>query len=736
MISKYFCSRVLALAAIGATLVGCDSIKDVRSTPSTPLPDDTVVLQGTVSGLSSKRPVVLINNGQLTGSIGVAAPPPAESNESLNGVTPFTFGTLPVGTPYNITVYQNPIGKSCSVKSGGTGTLTKGVQTNVVIECINVGTRYSMTVTLAKSFSDSENAQVVLTTEERIYRINPAGALSVTFTDVLFNPTPSPQGFNWNVVASNTVGGTLNKCPVTHATNVSGATITNPTANVTDVSVAACQFTIGGTVSYSPVVSGGAAPATPPQGLVVELRDLGENTVQTQAYSGTWGGTFNFTDANGPIQFVSNRKAIYSVAVKTHPAGMYCLVVNPMAILYAPTLTSNPTNITSPVVQCRETPTLAANQLRGVYRHSTTTFKRTPTSDPVTSTYNALDFSKQNTASSNMIALFPNGTFIYGTHANTVQIERGFYNYDSAAKTLKFTLNADTNTSIAFPSNFSPANANSPAAVATTTPGMSALPGATRPGNGRTAVDVTMTNVSIVGGEVTGTFSGCQYYSLPTSPTAPLPACNSGDSSVASNASIDWTLTAPPSREHEMTGAWLAQDSRRLWVFDKETYYGTHVGVVGVYAMNDACFTMPDVSVSSGIYTRRPSINGCYPWPRPATGQQPPYSLSGFVESVDTKVPQFIGSGAGQVDIGTLPDYMSRIPGGAQAVDGRSPSPIRFHIAAPADFFATAPAEYFPEPAASEPSPLEGCTTEILGIRTTLNAVPIHKPIYFCRFVP
>jgi hypothetical protein len=180
-----------------------------------------------------------------------------------------------------------------------------------------------------------------------------------------------------------------------------------------------------------------------------------------------------------------------------------------------------------------------------------------------------------------------------------------------------------------------------------------------------------------------------------------------------------------------MTGAWLAEDSRRLWVFDRETYYGTHVGVVGIYTMNDACFTMPSVSASSGLYTRRPSINGCYPWPRAGTGQSPPYLLSGFVESVDTKVPQFAGSGAGQVDIGTLPEYMARIPGGAQAIDGRSPSPMVFHIAPAADFYDAAPAEYFP---AGQDT--NWCDTEILGIRATLNAVPIHKPVYFCRFVP
>nr|PZN63478.1 MAG: hypothetical protein DIU62_11035 [Pseudomonadota bacterium] len=227
-------------------------------------------------------------------------------------------------------------------------------------------------------------------------------------------------------------------------------------------------------------------------------------------------------------------------------------------------------------------------------------------------------------------------------------------------------------------------------------------------------------------GRISGTFSGCQYHAVPV---GPLPACTDA-SDHSPEASMGWVLTAPPSVPGQMTGAWLAADSRRLWVFDRETYYGTHVGIVGVYTMNDACFTMPDVTMSSGLYTRRPSINGCYPWPRPATNQSPPYSLSGFVESVDFKFPQFIGSGAGQVDIGTLPEYMARIPGGSQAIDGRSPSPTYFHIATPDQFYAEAPAMYFP------PEPTDWCNTEILGIRSTLNGVPIHKPVYFCRFVP
>jgi hypothetical protein len=730
MIATNIGSRILALALAGAVLAGCDSIRDVRDEPSTPLPAQSAVLQGTVSGLSSKRPVTLTYNGTLSGSVGVAAPPPTEANEELQGVTPFAFATLPVGTAYNIQVYEQPRGKNCEVISGGTGVLDDDVETHVVVQCSNVGTRYSMTVNLHPAFASAPGAQVVLTTEERIYRINPAPTDTVAvFPDVLFNPTPSPQGFNWNVVASNTLGGTLNKCPVTNSTNVAAnGTITNPTGNITNVSVGACTFTIGGSVSYSPAFTGAPTPATPPTGLVLELRDLGENTVRTQPYAGAWGGTFTISEGATPVQFVSNRNAIYSIAVNTHPDGMHCVVVTPMAILFAPTLTSNPVNIgptspppqTFPSVQCRELPA-PDRQLRGVYRHITSSWQRSDTAPLQVVTYDALDFSKQNTASSNVIALFENGTYIYGTHANTTQIEHGFYDYDPVGGTLRFTLNADTNTSLQFPSIFNPSNATSAAAAATTTPGMSALPG--RELVSGVARYVTMQGVNTAtAGVISGTFNGAQTLVTGSGPTA--------TTTVEPDATMGWVLEAPNSITSQMTGAWLAQDSRRLWVFDRETYYGFHAGVVGVYALNDACFTMPDVSVASGLYTRRPSINGCYPWPRPATGQQPAYTFQGIVESIDLKVPQFIGSGTGQVDIGTLPQYMARLPGGSQAADGRSPSPMYFHIAPPADFYDAAPAQYFPT------APTDWCTTEILGIRATLNGVPIHKPVYFCRFVP
>ena len=99
-------------------------------------------------------------------------------------------------------------------------------------------------------------------------------------------------------------------------------------------------------------------------------------------------------------------------------------------------------------------------------------------------------------------------------------------------------------------------------------------------------------------------------------------------------------------------------------------------------------------------------------------------------------VPQFTGA---------LPGFIGRVPGGQTASDGRSPSPTMFLIA-PASTYATAVAgthfTEIAEPASRYFDDLddvgfveftEWCQTEILGIRATLNSLPINSPVYFCR---
>jgi hypothetical protein len=141
--------------------------------------------------------------------------------------------------------------------------------------------------------------------------------------------------------------------------------------------------------------------------------------------------------------------------------------------------------------------------------------------------------------------------------------------------------------------------------------------------------------------------------------------------------------------------------------------------------MNDACFTMEDLHASGGIYTRRGSGTGCYPFARPAPGQVPGYTL-GTGESTDLTV---FGPATTAI-IPQLPDYTGRIPGGNFAPGTTSPSPVYFQVAPAATFFTVADPAYFPS---SPTLPPNWCTTEILGLRTTNNGFPINPPVYFCR---
>lgn len=711
MNSKINIAGLVGLALVGAGLAGCDSVKDVRSAPSTALPDQTVVLQGTINGLGSRRSIVLMNNGNADGAVSFLAPVPTAATTGTVA-TPFSFGTVPVGSAYNVEVRTQPYGKECTV-SGGSGTISTATALSITINCVDNVPRYSMTVNLNPAFASAEGARVQLITEEAVHEQSvTAGQTTAVFPGVLFNastaanagpvPSPAPPAgtptFTWTVTASTTVGGTLNKCPVTNPTNptVSGVA-QNPSADISNVTVGACSFTISGAVAYSIPSTGGAAPAMPGGGLTVELRNMQGQTVATQAVAAF--GAFTFGGGT-PTQFQSNSSAVYEVAVTSHPAGMYCMPGNGSYTSLYVTGLNNPVNVTTTStvagtstalnIYCRANPA-TDRQLRGTYRLKSSTWTASGTATPLTSTWNIDDFSVQNRATSAMLTLFESGAFLYGAHASSNQVEQGFYDYDPVGQTLRFTIHTDTNTSTTFPAGFNPGNSNNIA-----TPGISAAPGPVVNGgvSHRAMANVVKSNVGALG-RITGTFGP--------------------DATTATAQRLDWELIEPHSIDAQMTGTWVTQDHRRSWVYDLLTYYGTHVGVVGgAVSLNDACFTMEDVTAASSFYTRRGSITGCYPWNRPSSGQF--YFISGQ-ESIDYQIPSSA----------LVPGWVGRMPGGQAAFDGRSPSPIHFHIAPAASFFAGADPTYFPAQATS------WCATEILGVRETLHGNAINYPVYFCR---
>jgi hypothetical protein len=772
-------SRLAAMALCGAMLVACDSIKDVRTDPSTPLPPAGVVVKGSITGLGSLRSIVLINNGDNTAPQSFAAPPPAVPNGPAP-VVPFSFGSQPVGNPYNITIRQQPYGKTCTI-ANGTGTLTAGVETNIAISCVNSVTRYNLTVNLNPTFAAAAGAKVTLTTEEAIYELPAAGAASVTFNNVVFNaastavpaPPAGAAAFTWIVTATTSTGGTLNQCTVANSVG------TNPAANVTTPTVGACTYTISGALSYSRPAGVTADPALGTGGVTLELRNVRGEVKATQNIT-AYGG-FSFGGTASPTQFSSNTDSVYDVVVTGHPAGQYCVVGDGgAASLYvvpvaAPTATSilNPSNITATgallpggatpaggvaplipgtrlTVFCRNRPA-TANALSGTYRLTKTTATYVTGGTNAISTtsvpYVPFDLTVQNTGSSNVISFFDDGTFLYGTHANSIQIEHGFYEYDATAGTLRFTLHTDTGTGVTFPvgNAFDPRpvqNAGSP--YSTATAGLSATPGSlcanasgavactnANPAAGGVTRHAAMCNVVKVPGSnpkrVTGSFggtatfpaSGTTFTSTTTATCGGAIAPPAGTATVAVTK-VDWELTEPVNTATRLEGAWSTQDHRRTFVYDDRNYFAFHVGVNGGAAnLQDVCLALDNAAESSSFYIAR-AVTTCLPWNRPAALPVAQFygGPSANVEITDTSVPA----------VAQLPGFVGRLPGAVAVVNAtRSPSPAYFTVAPPSTFFTVAPLTYFPVASTT------WCTTELLGIRATTNGNPIDQPVYFCR---
>jgi len=670
----------VALALCGVALAGCKAVTDAHDTNYAVAPVPTVVLQGTILGLGSKRSVTLENNGDSAGAIGFIAADPAVATAGPPPV-PFSFGAVPQGSVYNITVKQNPFAKICTV-SGGSGTITTAADLAahpITVTCVNdpAVPRYDLTVNLPNdpnAFSALPSATVSVKTEDQIYaKTVTSGQLAVTFSGILFNAasTVPKQDFTYTVSGSvKEADGTTDKCVVTSPTG------TNPAGNIATPrigtsaaqTVSACKFTISGSVAYSVPPPGTTAPSMPSGGLMLDVRDLQGNVLATQNVTAY--GAFTVGGSN-PTLFPSNVSSVYDVAISQQPTGQTCILADGGgANLYTGTTTNNPVSVTSTgtanpsntatlilgsrlQVFCRANP-VASKQLKGTFRLTSVTW--TPNINapaPVTSTW-VDDLSVQNTASSNMLTFFDDGTFLYGTHATTTQVEQGFYDYDATAQTLRFTLITDSNMGATYPGTFSPTNPFPNTSVgsflATTTNGLSATPGkivstgVTVPASGAGSptgpggtppgiLHAAMTGVALGTATVkisdtvsqtvrtiSGTFGADANAS--TSTTVNPNAVNGTTQYPNISQRLAWVLTEPKSIDNEMTGAWISQDHRRFWVWDYSTYYGTHVGVEGGAAsMNDACFTTEDLHASSGIYTRRGTITQCIAFGRLSAAQ-------------------------------------------------------------------------------------------------------------------
>jgi hypothetical protein len=614
----------------------------------------------------------------------------------------------------------------------------------------------------------------------------------VTFPNALFTNPAGTALFDYTVSASTLEGGVAasdpNRCGVSNPVNTASVTANvgvAPQASTLWPKVQPCTFIISGNVGYTSLPVGpNSVPAI--SGLVLQLKDKTGAPLQdlpiptftptapaahTALNNATTGAAPAGTQAYAftyPVR--SNRNGIYDIAVRTHPTGQHCVVSDASAAggtatgaatparaatsptntsaggvtLYQTSRTGIPVNITNMNIRCRVLPALV-NQLTGSYYITTAgRFARTSTatttgtapnttvSTVVTDTTVVYRVSPaafgcnldQNytvtqivtttvvvnpggvttvtpggaptTACDGnnfrvLITFFNDGTFLVATHGVTNSLERGFYYYDPvttpADKKLWLTLITDTGgTGTANPTN-----------------GFGSYPGFETI-NG-------LSHLKMYGVVKTAT----------TAPTAEHPrgvlGTISGRFGVAAspvtNPPGNWatmTMTEAYSIPNQMTGSWVTQDHRRVWNYDFSNTYGYHVGVSGgTNNTQDVCYTLDDVTMPSGFYTRRGAVTGtCFPVSGGAM------NLPGTAGGIPT-VPAL------------LPGFVGRMPGSEGAGDGRSPSAIYYHIATPASFYTTADPLFF------QTTDLSWCTTEVFGVRASLNNVPADTPVYFCR---
>jgi hypothetical protein len=683
-----------AMGLCAVVLAGCNAAEDVRTEPFIPLPLDKVVLKGVINGLGGGRAITLGYDATDANNISLVGADPAAPSATLSSV-PFSFGSLNEGTAYNVVVKQQPFGKTCVPVSGNTGTIVKGQETEVVLNCTSNIPRRDLTVTIPPThavFSGLPGAKIVLSTGEWMQeRAVTPGLTSVTFEDALFSateplfnpdgtPVLNPDGSQANVAAGTPLTysvsasfvdpeGNESRCFVTNATGSNPVpTAANPSGNVTNVIVGAsatttspaCQFTMAGSVAYSTPPGGTGETGALPGGMLLEVRDLQSNVKATHEVSAY--GSFTIGGTANPTLFSSNVNAIYDIVVARQPTGRTCVVGDGGAASFYRTGSINPTNVTATAaagaaagtrawgsrlnVFCRALP-VAGRALTGTYRLSSSTWLAAPSTanpnpSPIEVDFNNYDWTDQNLGSSNMMTFFANGTFLYGTHgyiSGTLPDLSNAAPYSVQVEHGFYDYDPAGTLRMTLITDTNPTAAYPTAYSATDNVVWNAARTGTPGLSAAPAPVVSATATAGAGiGIWTAVMTNVQKTTIPfgegRNPGQTLSRITGTFGGASPTAArLDWELTEPQSISGEMTGTWASRDSRRFWVWDYLNYYGTQVSVAnGAPSMNYACFTMAEVEAPFGVYTRRGTSTGCYAYNRPARGVG---YLFGVAESVD-----------------------------------------------------------------------------------------------------
>jgi hypothetical protein len=691
----------LAVALCGLVLAGCDSIKDVRSEPSTDLPPQKVVLQGTIRGIGSRRPITLQNNSDVAGARAFFG----NFNEP---VSPFSFGTVNAGSPYNITVKSQPFGKICAV-SNGSGTAGAAGAAPITVDCVNdpAVERYPLTVDTSVG-AGLPNFKVTLSTEDGVREMDATGLNTVTFEDAIFNSQLSLPVFGYKVSATTdeTIGGTTttHNCAFTRKTgggfpppqvfSIGGRNVDAndqsvlPTGPAT-VAVNSCEFTVTANVQYN----GTPTQSMPTGGMQLALRNnltgVDEQLLDVSSY-----GT---TNLSFPTPVRSNAKAIYELVVSRQPAGHHCVVSGTVSFFSMIVNTVSGSSLTVPTgsavllidpdnpqwwaftgrnVRCRAIPA-PANQLTGTYQvdrplqavDSTST--AAPARPRLFLTFfadgtflNAVNHTRISTCSD--LAMFPPSPpttacdgpedlgrvvsiSLFNSNLNTSGgVVHGFYAYDPVAHTIAFTAFTASNIN---PSNF----------------GLNGMPGYTTAGPPTAPVGaVTATNV---------------VKTPPPASTLKLrfsgnrPGQSLGSPAGSTTQAEVWSMTEPDSRPGELTGTWVSTDHRRMFAYNDNEIFGIHIGVNGLPNLQDTCYILDESSTpAGGKFVRHSGSSGnCSPGGEGFGRDLPFFQFGGTTQSAPHEPPglnsRLPGSRA-QYDLRpTPPDTFSVTPGIGGAPD-------------------------------------------------------------------
>lgn len=729
--------RMLVPAGVlcGFLLVGCDSVKDVREESFTEVPTPVGVLQGSITGLGNARAVVLSYNGLENCS----APDPLDASRQVPapcrffGVaglpeSHFSFGSLPNGTPYDVTVQAQPFAKICSV-TNGSGTIG-GSTAAIVVSCEDdpAVPRYDLTVDIAGALQTLPNLTVSLATEEDVLSQDATGQSSVVFPGVLIDTLTNLPGFKFQVTAttSTTAGGvsTENYCTFTPVTgaftqggqnlNATGGTVV-PSGPLT-VEANACEFTVTTNVLYH-AAPGNAALPMPADGMELALRNhftgIDEQTLDVAAFStGFIPSTVSF-----PTPLSSHARSIYELVVTRQPDGMHCVVAGVTPV------PADTTSSTAGVLSTINAPTASAVMLVDprnpnwwAYSNRQIRCRALPTGMAVlTGTYQMdrrmgsqdTDPPRPYGRGREFLTFFDDGTFLYGINANSASytanfpnttfsssgqavrnnwaassgVTHGFYAYDSVAGTIAFTV--FTSTSI------NPASR-----------GITGMPGYTPSTTFGPGFATALVTGSITAGSVVkGTAGDLGTLQLEFDDGTTLRR---------------WTMTEPESIPGELTGTWVSADHRRMWAYNGQETYAFHMGVNGLGNLQDVCMLPTDDSTqSSGVITKHAGS---------ATNDEFVYTCTpgiwnigaAFVFARTIDLPHYApsngavsGLGIGPTTPQIPPGLISRFPGMQSQLDNRPTSPVIFEV-------------------------VPG-TPDTLNVRNTLNGTPIDLPLTFVR---